>query len=99
MDFKKNTIFAKIFPQIVFLLERAEAGERVDREGAHNEYECTTPLLASGPEPKKQIDEHKEMEYQKLNEDHMLELKQKALEQREDWLSAAQEAAEADEKE
>ena len=48
---------------------------------------------------KKQIDEHKEMEYQKLNEDHMLELKQKALEQREDWLSAAQEAAEADEKE
>ena len=39
------------------------------------------------------------MEYQKLNEDHMLELKQKALEQREDWLSAAQEAAAADEKE
>ena len=29
----------------------------------------------------------------------MLELKQKALEQREDWLSAAAEAAEEDEKE
>jgi hypothetical protein len=48
---------------------------------------------------KKMQEEHKEMEYQKLNEDHMLDLKQKALEQREDWLSQAAEAAEADEKE
>ena len=48
---------------------------------------------------KKMQEEHKEMEYQKLNEDHMLDLKQKALEQREDWLSQAAAAAEADEKE